>query len=117
VAKTIQNILDEARDHIQDTEATTQRYSDDELLSYLNNGITEIRRLRPDLFVGTFDAALPRFTSADLASNWPLEDITDTAISYFVAGNAALRDDENVLEGRASGLMTLFAQKLMVAGI
>lgn len=116
MARTIQDILNEARDYIQDTDTEVQRYSDADLIAYLNNGITEIRRIRPDFFVNSYDNALPRFTTSTLTEDWPLEDQTDTAIAYFVAGSAALRDDENVLDGRASGLLTLFSTKLTKAG-
>ena len=116
MAKTIQEILDEARVLIQDTVEGSYRHPDEELVDYLNNGISEIRRIRPDYFINSFDAALPQFTTADLASDYPLDEQTNTAIVYFVAGNASLQDDENVLDGRASGLLSIFSAKLTSSG-
>lgn len=115
MAKTIQDILDEARVYIQD-EIEPYRYSDEDLVDYLNNGISEIRRIRPDFFVGLFYSDLPQFTISDLGEDYPLDEQTNTAITYFVAGNAALRDDEHVNDGRAAGLLGLFQAKLLQAG-
>lgn len=115
MAKTIQDILDEARVYIQD-EVEEYRYSDEDLVDYLNNGIWEIRRIRPDFFIGTYDDEVPSFTTAQLDSEYPLDGQTYTAMAYFVAGNAALRDDEHVNDGRASGLLTLFQAKLLNPG-
>lgn len=114
MAKTIQDILDEARVFIQDVDEP-QRYSDDDLVAYLNNAIYEIRRLRPDYFVNTYTTEVPQFTTSQLTSDYPLDGQTTTAAAYFVAGNAALRDDENVDSGRAVGLITMFNNMLLKA--
>lgn len=115
MAKTIQDILNEARVFIQDSD-TPYRYSDDDLVDYLNNGLYEIRRIRPDYFINSYDTDVPQFTTAQLGSDYPLDGQTHTAIAYFIAGNAAIRDDEHVNEGRAAGLLNLFQAKLLTAG-
>lgn len=116
MAKTIGDIIGEARVFIQDTEAATQRNSDEELLEYLNNGIYEIRRLRPDFFVNIFETDVPQYTTAQLTTEYPLDGQTTQALAYFIAANEQVKDDEYAVEGRAAGLMALFRQNLLVAG-
>ena len=116
MARTIQDLITEARGYIQDSESDYYRYSDADLVTYLNDAIFEIRRLRPDVFVNSFDTDVSQFTTSNLSSNFPLPGQFFTATAYFIAGSAGLRDDEHVLEGRAMGLLNSFTAKVMTAG-
>lgn len=116
MARTVGALITEARGYIQDTDTETFRYSDADLVNYLNNSITEARRIRPDFFVNTYDSDLPQFTVNDLATDFPLDPQLFTACAYFVAGSAGLRDDENVISNRAIGLLGFFTAKLTSAG-
>lgn len=115
MARTIQALLTEARGYIQDTK-TPFRNSDADLVTYLNDSIFEVRRIRPDAFVGMYDTAVPQFTIADLGSDYPLDGIFFTATAYFIAGSTGLRDDEHVVDSRAQGLLALFSAKLTQPG-
>lgn len=115
MARTIQQVITEARGYLQDT-VEEYRYSDDSLIVYLNNAILETRRIRPDAFVNAYDAAIPQFTTADLAADLPIDSQFYTAIAYFVAGSASLQDDEHVVDSRATGLLALFSAKLTRPG-
>jgi hypothetical protein len=108
VARTIQQLFDEARGHIMDVGG--DRYSDEDLLSYFNNCLYEIKRLRPDAYFGI--AEVPQYTLSQLDDEFPLDGMFATATSYFLAGSASLRDDEHVAESRAAGLLAMFASKL-----
>ena len=116
MARTVQDLITEARVYIQDTGVDTYRYSDADLVNYLNNSLVEVRRLRPDFFVNSFDTAVTQFTTAELGSDFPIDEQFFTAAAYFVAGSAALRDDENVVNARALGLLQLFTAKLTTPG-
>ncbi len=116
MAKTIQEIINEARVFTQDEGTVGDlRDSTDQMLAYLNNGIYEIYRLRPDYFTAYYDTDVPQFTSSQLTDTYPLDGQTTTALAYFIAGNVEAKNDEDVLEGRASGLMALFKTSLMGA--
>lgn len=116
MARTIQQLLDEARSYIQDTDSSNYRYTNDDLVTYLNDAIYEVRRIRPDAFYGSYGSPVDQFTTNDLDENFPLDGIFFTATAYFIAGSAALRDDEHVNEGRSSALLALFSAKLTQPG-
>jgi hypothetical protein len=106
----LSTVLDDARGRLQDRDIP-YRYSEDDLVDYLNDGFQELRRLRPDAFFGL--AALPIYVSADLATtDFPVDEQFDTAIVYYIVGNAELRDDEFVIDGRVAGLLKQFVDKL-----
>ena len=114
MAKTLQDIIDDARVYIQDVD-TPYRNDDAEMLSYLNSGIYEIYRIRPDYFTAYFDAGIPQFDESQLSEDYPIDQQTAIALTYFIAGNEEAKNDEDVLEGRASGFINLFKASLMGA--
>lgn len=106
----LSTLLDDARGHLQDRD-TPVRYSDDDLVEYLNNGFQELRRLRPDAFFGL--PALTSYAFVDLpTTDFPVDEQFLTAITYFIVGNAELRDDEFVIDGRVAGLLKQFVDKV-----
>jgi hypothetical protein len=110
VARTIRQLFEEARGHIMDVDGA--RYSDVDFLSYLNDSMYEIRRLRPDAFFGIYDT-IPQFDASQLDEEFPLDGIFINPVVYFLAGSASLRDDEHVSESRAMGLLAMFSAKLV----
>lgn len=120
MARTISSLISEARGYIQDS-VEPYRYTDADLLTYLNDAMTEIYRVRPDLYydlaitAGGYDGyTVPQYVLANLSDNTelPLNPMVQTAVAYFVAGSAALRDDEHTVDARATALLSLFEQKL-----
>lgn len=109
MAKTVEQIILGARVILQD-EVDPFRYTQDELLSHLNNSLYELKRLRPDAWLSWFGKELPEYTniSADLASQIPINPIFYQQIIYYVAGYAELRDDEYTVDGRAAVLLQAF---------
>lgn len=131
MAKTWQNLVDEARVILQDTEEE-YRYSDAILLSKLNRGLQELGRLRPDAFWEFFnedtdDIAVPEVvvTDADpdtdtdefdatedaeiaLTANFNLPGMFYAPLVFFVASSAELLDDEFTQDSRAVTLMQSF---------
>lgn len=108
--RTVQSIVDEARGHLQDTREEAYRYSDDDFILWANSAIREIRTIRPDIFVGTYEDTFPAITA--LTDNWPLDQMTELPATYFMAGSAMLRDDEFAVDQRALGLLKTFRDML-----
>jgi hypothetical protein len=109
--RTLRQLIEEARGHVMDVDAG--RYSDEDFLTYINNALYEIYRLRPDAYFGPLGNVVPQYETDDLDEEFPLSGIFYTATVYFLAGSASLRDDEHVVESRATALLAMFAAKLI----
>jgi hypothetical protein len=136
MAKTWQNVVDEARVILQDVD-TAQRYTDVMLLAKLNRGLQELARLRPDAFWEFFsvdDVKVPEVVVIDsdpddepeefdeledaqiaTSANFNLPMMFYTALVYWVSASAELIDDEYTDDGRTALLMTQF--KTMVISL
>lgn len=113
MSKTVADILTEARGYLQDTSAEP-RYSQEDLISFLNDAVFEIRRLRPDLFLGTYGQPVIQYDDTELLELFAFPQYA-TATGYFVAGSAELRDDEFVDDNRAMTLLARFSSMLLKA--
>jgi hypothetical protein len=100
---TVKDVLDQVRDILQDVDA--ERYGDPSLLRILNVWIMEMRRARPDAFVGTFHTPAP--TISALADELPFPEQFFLPTVHFVAGTAEMRDDQFTQDGRANTLIGL----------
>ena len=136
MAKTWQNVVDEARVILQDVQSP-YRHSDTVLLAILNRGLQELGRLRPDAFWDFFvvdDIVVPEVVTIDLdpdtdPEEFDLDEDTQVALSadfgipmmfytpmvYWVASSAELVDDEFTNDGRTALLQTHF--KTMVVSL
>lgn len=136
MAKTWQNVLDEARVILQDTDSP-YRHSTTVLTAKLNRGLQELRRLRPDAFWDMFDrddVTAPEIVAIDsdeddepeefdpdedgqigIAANFNLDMMFYAPLVYWVASSAELVDDEFTNDGRVMMLMTQF--KTMVVSL
>lgn len=134
MAKTWQNVLDEARVILKD-ELATARYTNSVLLAILNRGLQELARLRPDAFYEFFnvdDVVVPEVVIIDtdpdddtdefdpvedgqiaLTANFNIPMMFYTALVYWVSASAELTDDEYTEDGRASMLMAQFKQMVV----
>jgi hypothetical protein len=97
---TMQQIVDDARVFLND--AAKDRYTDAQLLGYGNEFIYEARRVRPDLFFGSYGTALTALVLAD-ACTLPIE--YEQYIKDYVAGRAYMRDEEASADQRAVALI------------
>lgn len=136
MAKTWQNVIDEARVILQDSESP-ERHSDTVLLAKLNRGLQELRRLRPDAFWDFFDVDdtfPPEIVAVDadpddnpdefdpvedgqiaLSATFNLDLMFYTPLVYWVASSAELVDDEFTNDGRVVLLQNAF--KSMVVSL
>lgn len=109
---TAQDYIDRARALLLDT-VLPYRYSTADLVEYLNQGMLEARRLRPELFLGSFASALPEFESADLSEAVPIDPMYRVAFVYYICGQAQLRDEENTQDTRAAAFLNKFTSQML----
>lgn len=111
--ETVGTALEEVRWILQDLSPTQNyRYPDEQLLTYFNRALQEIRRLRPDLYIGRFGTGLPKYTSDDLDLVFPFSMMYYQPVIEYIAGFAELRDDEFTVDGRAGLLLNKFREHL-----
>jgi hypothetical protein len=122
---TVGKIIGYARVLLQDT-LVPYRYPDADLINALNAGLLDARRLRPDLFLYTPND-VPFYTADNdmlgIPENPPLPTVLDEVVTidqqyrmalvYFVAGQAQLRDEEEVTDARAAAFTTKFMSMLI----
>ena len=102
---TFQSVVDLARIPLND--ADQARYPDNTLLLFLNQGMLQVLKRRPDLFIGQF--ARPLDGWAGLADTFPLPPEYIQTLADYVTARAEMTDDEHVNSGRAAIFMQLFA--------
>jgi hypothetical protein len=118
--RTILDAVTEARQVVQDVDG--ERHDDDKVVRYLNNAITDARRLRPDLFLpGYLTNPQVLYVAGDLdpggpPPDFPIDEGFYTAVVEYIAGFIGLGDDEFAQETRAVALLNRFTQKLTAKG-
>lgn len=95
---TAQNILDLARDPLNDS--TKTRWTDASLLLHLNQGLEQIRRARPDLFSVWTEFALL------VGDTVPLSAAYHQNLADYISARAFARDDEEAI-AKATAFFTL----------
>lgn len=109
---TVADYVVEVRRLIQDTVAP-YRYSDANMVSALNMGLLEVRRLRPDLFVGLgLRKDVPDFTAVG-AQDVPMDPQYRASLVYYMAGQTQLMDEETTQDARASVFLNKFVSQLL----
>jgi hypothetical protein len=105
---TYQSVVDLARIPLND--ADQARYPDSTLLLFLNHGLLQILKRRPDLFIGRFSSPLDG--QNELADAFPLPPEYAQTLADYVTARAEMTDDEHVNSGRASLFMQLFGAEV-----
>ena len=108
MAFSYQSVVDLARVPLNDSEKA--RYSDATLLSFANQGMLQVLKRRPDLFIGQF-GNLPDGEKGH-ADAFPLPAEYVQTITDYVTARAEMTDDEHVNSGRASLFAQLFAAEV-----
>lgn len=107
VLNTVEDYVNEARVLLQD-KLVPYRYADDELVAGLNLALTQVHKLRRDLFLKY--ETTPSYVMS--ASEVDIDETYRYAVLYFVCGHAQLRDEEETTDTRASAFLTAFTSKL-----
>lgn len=115
MAKTVADVLTVARYYIQDVREPF-RQTDAELQRYLEMGLAEMFRRRPDLFasdsVNWCDLNSPELCG--LGDALPIADGYAPALAFWVAANAELKDDEHVDQGRSEFLFNMAYRSMQI---
>jgi hypothetical protein len=111
---TVGDILDQIRTTLQDTDLSSgeYRYSNDSLVLNLNQGMLEMYRMRPDIFLEN-NFKVPRFNSAELDAPLVIEPQFVPPLVYYVVGFTQLRDDEPTQDQRASMFLSKFSSMMI----
>jgi hypothetical protein len=88
-------------------EALPYRHSDEFLYGLLTDGIAELRRHRPDLFMRVLRKPLPVFRPADRAKPFPLAEEAFAPLAHYVVGSALSRDAAFTKESPAANHLIL----------
>lgn len=99
----VQDIVDSARDLLNDRDSASYRYSTSSLLRAISMGILELRRTRPDFFIGTYSQEIPMVQS--ITEDIPLPMELMPSLIHYTVGTAELRDDEYTADGRVQLLL------------
>lgn len=120
---TYQNLLDEVRVLLQDTDTDTERFTDAVLISILNRGITDLCKSRPDACYDLFSSNslnIPVVVASgavapqvNLSANFDFDLMFYTPLVAYVAGVAEITDDEYTVDGRAQMLIQQFRSTLL----
>ncbi len=109
---TVGDLVTRARVLLQDS-VEPYRYETSELIGGLNEACMEAKRLRPDLFLRTFNATLPSFD----AEATPLGEVIPPeyrpTFIYYMVGNAQLQDEEENQDQRATIFLNKFVAQLL----
>lgn len=109
---TVGDYIKEARRLLQDEVSAVYRYPDVDLVDALNIGLTEVRRIRPDLFLPKFE--IPFFAVTDTAKALNIDPMYRSGLVYYMVGRVQLRDEEDTTDARAAALLTKFTKQLLV---
>lgn len=104
---TVAAVAAEVRRVLQD-ELAPYRYPDPDVLTSLNIGLWDAKRLRPDLFLG---ADPPQYAALD-ATAFAVDPQYRSAFVFYVAGRLALRDAEQAQDDRATTMLGAFTGAL-----
>lgn len=108
---TVEQLLGRVRTLLQD-KVEPYRYSELDLIAGLNEACMEAKRLRPDLFLRTFNTGtFPNYTAPTDTLEYIPEEYR-TAFIYYITGNATLRDSEENSDERAAGLLNKFVSQM-----
>lgn len=99
------------RETLQD--ADSDRYTDQRIIAALNLGILDMRRQRPDLFIGRYGEPTYQI-GTDTAVSFDLPEISIPPLTSYAVGWIEMSDDEYSEDGRAIAMLKKFSEDLGV---
>jgi hypothetical protein len=112
---TVGQIIRQVRVLLQDQDVGHYRYPDIDLIMNLNHGMSEMFRIRPDLFLKV-NFIIPVYSGDLVDVPVAVEQQYAPSLVYFVVGLTQARDDESTQDARAAAFMKIFSASLMAPG-
>ena len=108
------DVVAQVRTLLQDTDTLggEYRYSDDSIVTAINQGMLEMLRIRPDIFLYN-GFTVPAFTTAEPSAPMGIEPQFVPSLVYYAVGMCQLRDDEGTEDERASMFLAKFTSTLV----
>jgi len=107
---TVGDFLDQVRILLQDTDNTATsgyRYTNNSIVLCLNQGMLDLYRMRPDIFLAN-KFVVPVFSTSDLAALMLIEQQYVSPLIFYVVGLVQARDDEQTQDARAAAFLQTF---------
>ena len=107
--QSVGDVLDQIRILLQDTDNTSgqYRYTTESILLCLNQGMIDLYRMRPDIFV-TLKFIIPVYNSNQLDVVIGIEMQYISPLVFYVVGLVQARDDEQTQDQRAAQFLQTF---------
>jgi hypothetical protein len=111
---TVADILWQVRVLLQDTDLSSgaYRYADGEIVTNINQGMGDLFRIRPDLFLEQ-GFVVPIFNALSLNQLIGLETQYISPLIFYVVGLTQARDDEQTQDVRAGVFFKTFQQQVV----
>jgi hypothetical protein len=111
------DVLDQVRTLLQDVDNSSgqYRYSTDSIITALNQGMLDLFRIRPDLFLES-KFKVPVFSVGALNALFGIEEQYVPPLVYYVVGLVQVRDDEQNQDQRAMAFLKTFTQAVLTVG-
>jgi hypothetical protein len=109
------DLVSQVRTLLQDTDNSASsgyRYSTDSIITALNQGMMDMYRVRPDLFLES-GFVIPVFNVGTLGAQIGVEAQYISPLVYYVTGLVQARDDEQNQDSRAVAFMKTFSAALL----
>src|SRR5215468_1565667 len=108
------DVVDQVRTLVQDTDNSSgqYRYSTDSIVTALNQGMLDLFRIRPDLFLEA-KFVVPAFSVGGLDATLGIEQQYLPPLIYYVVGLVQVRDDEQNQDQRAMAFLKTFSQAVL----
>lgn len=113
MARTIGELLTEARGVLQDTQPT-YRYSDADMIAYFNDALLQARSKRPDAFLDMgLRNTVPQYTTGDTTVAFPIDLAYWSAFLFYLVGMCEIREDTFSDDSRAVTMLNKFVSQLL----
>lgn len=111
--ETLGDLIAQIRTLLQDVDVDggEYRYSSDSIVTNINQGLIEMYRIRPDIFL-ELGFQIPTYNVAEPDAEMMIEMQHRPALIYYAVGMTQLRDDEGTQDQRASSFLAKFTSML-----
>lgn len=108
--KFIQDYINAARFQLQDRQAGSYRYADNDLVQGLAIAFDEAYRIRPDIFIRVDEPAI--VDQPLLTTEVPVPRGYQMAFVFYMCGYVSLSDQEDTQDARAAVFLNKFVSQL-----